>query len=59
LRVLLDVNVLVRANERASGPARALLLSLIENGHTLLISSEMLIELAAVLRHPRLQGLYA
>lgn len=58
MRVLLDVNILVRANERSPGPARALLLSLIEQGHTLLLSGEMLVELAEVLRYPRLQALY-
>src|SRR6185437_11121345 len=40
LRVLLDVNVLVRANERSMGSARAVLLALIGQGHTLLICSE-------------------
>lgn len=58
MRVLLDVNVLVRANERSMGSARAVLLALIGQGHTLLICSEMLIELAAVLRYPRLQMHY-
>lgn len=58
MRILLDVNILVRANERSHGSARAVLLTLIEQGHTLLISREMLVELAAVLRYPRLQNLY-
>jgi len=57
VRVLLDVNVLVRANERSRGPARTLLLTLIEKGHTLLTSRELLVELARVLRYPRLQAL--
>jgi putative PIN family toxin of toxin-antitoxin system len=58
LRVLLDVNVLVRANERAHGSARTLLIKLLEQGHILLISGAMLVELASVLRYPRLQDLY-
>jgi len=58
LRILLDVNILVRANEHSQGPARELLLKLIEQGHTLLVSRDMLVELAAVLRYPRLQALF-
>jgi predicted nucleic acid-binding protein len=58
LRILCDVNILVRANERSSGPVRALLLSLLEKGHILLTSSEILVELARVLRYPRLQALF-
>lgn len=58
MRVLLDVNVLVRGNEQSSGPARKLLLKLVEQGHTLLISREMLMELVSVFRYPRIQALY-
>jgi putative PIN family toxin of toxin-antitoxin system len=58
VRVLLDVNILVRANEHSQGPARALLRTLIAQRHTILISSEMLVELARVLRYPRVQALY-
>jgi putative PIN family toxin of toxin-antitoxin system len=58
LRILLDVNILVRANEKAQGLPRRLLTQLIEQGHTLLVSNEMLTELAGVLRYPRLQALY-
>ena len=59
MRILLDVNILVRANDRAEGPARDLLLDLIARGETLLVSSEILAELARVLRYPRVQRLYA
>ncbi|HEX5432672.1 MAG TPA: putative toxin-antitoxin system toxin component, PIN family [Candidatus Angelobacter sp.] len=55
---MLDVNVLVRAHERSAGSARGLLITLIQQKHTLLISSDMLLELATVLRYPRLQALY-
>jgi putative PIN family toxin of toxin-antitoxin system len=58
LRILCDVNILARANERSSGPVRALLLRLLEKGHILLTSSEILVELARVLRYPRLQALF-
>lgn len=58
MRILCDVNILVRANENSFGPVRDLLLGLLENGHVLLMSSEMLVELARVLRYPRLQALF-
>jgi putative PIN family toxin of toxin-antitoxin system len=58
LRILCDVNILVRANEQSDGPVRRLLLTLLANGHTLLLSGEMLVELARVLRYPRLQMLF-
>jgi putative PIN family toxin of toxin-antitoxin system len=58
VRVLLDVNILVRANEKSSGPARALLLELIAGKHVLLTNAEILIELARVLRYPRLRSLF-
>src|SRR5580658_2225543 len=40
------------------GPARSLLLALIGQGHTLLISGDILVELARVLRYPRVQAIY-
>ena len=58
VRILCDVNILVRANEHASDPARRLLLTLLADGHTLIASAEMLVELARVIRYPRLQELY-
>jgi putative PIN family toxin of toxin-antitoxin system len=58
VRVVLDTTILVRGHERASGPARELLLALLENEHTLLVSNEILHELARVLRYPRMLALY-
>jgi len=58
VRVLLDANVLVRANEKSDGPARKLLLDLIARKHILLTSAEILIELARVLRYPRVQVMF-
>jgi putative PIN family toxin of toxin-antitoxin system len=58
VRVLLDVNVLVRANEKSNGPARKLLLDLIANKHVVLTSADILIELTRVLRYPRVQALF-
>jgi len=58
VRILLDANVLVRANEKSNGPARRLLLDLIARKHILITSAEILIELARVLRYPRVQALF-
>lgn len=58
MRVLLDVNILVRANEKSSGPARSLLLELISRKHVILTSADLLIELGRVLRYPRVQAMY-
>ena len=58
MRVLLDANILVRANEKSYGPARKLLLDLISRRHILLTSADILIELARVLRYPRVQAMF-
>jgi putative PIN family toxin of toxin-antitoxin system len=58
VRVLPDVNVLVRAHEKSHGPARKLLLELIARKEIILTSPEILIELGRVLRYPRVQALF-
>jgi putative PIN family toxin of toxin-antitoxin system len=58
VRVLLDANILVRANEKSQGPARRLLLDLIARKHIVLTSPDILIEVARVLRYPRMQALF-
>jgi putative PIN family toxin of toxin-antitoxin system len=58
VRIVLDTTILVRANESSHGLARQLLLNIVEGKHTLILSNEMLYELAKVLRYPRLQALY-
>jgi putative PIN family toxin of toxin-antitoxin system len=58
VRIVLDTTILVRATEKSHGPARELLLSIVASEHTLLLSNEMLYELARVLRYPRLQKFY-
>lgn len=58
MRIVLDTSILVRAHEGASGPARELLLRVIESGHTLVTSDEILFELAKVLRYPRMLALH-
>jgi putative PIN family toxin of toxin-antitoxin system len=45
---------LVRANQRATGPARALLLELLDDGHKLVLSASLLEEVERVLHYPRL-----
>ena len=59
MKIVLDTSILVRANERATGLGRDLLISVVESEHTLLLSNEMLVELARVLRYPRLQRFYS
>lgn len=58
MRIVLDTAILVRAHDGAKGLARDLLLKLIESDHVLLISDEMLYELAKVLRYPRMLALH-
>jgi putative PIN family toxin of toxin-antitoxin system len=58
VKIVLDNTILVRAHERAHGLGRALLTSLIESQHVLLLSNEMLHELARVLRYRRLQEFF-
>jgi uncharacterized protein len=58
VRIVLDTTILVRATESSHGLARELLLNIVAGKHTLLLSTEMLYELARVLRYPRLQAFY-
>lgn len=58
MRIVLDTAILIRAHDGGKGLARDLLLRLIESDHVLLISDEMLYELAKVLRYPRMSALH-
>jgi putative PIN family toxin of toxin-antitoxin system len=58
VKIVLDTTILVRAHEHAHGVGRELLSSLIESKHVLLLSNEMLHELARVLRYPRLEEFF-
>jgi predicted nucleic acid-binding protein len=58
VKIVLDTTILVRANEHSHGLARELLLTVIDSNHKLLLSTEMLYELARVLRYPRLNAFY-
>jgi putative PIN family toxin of toxin-antitoxin system len=57
VKIVLDTTILVRANEHSQGLARELLTTIVQK-HTLLLSNEMLHELAKVLRYPRLRTFY-
>lgn len=54
MRVVLDTTILVRAHDGAKGLARDLVATLIESDHVIILSNEMLYELARVLRYPRM-----
>ena len=58
MKIVLDTTILVRANEHSHGLARELLFRIVNGQHTLLLSNEMLYELARVLRYPRLRSFY-
>jgi len=58
VRILLDNAILVRASGTSRGLARDLLLRVAESKHVLLLSNEMLYELAKVLRYPRMAALH-
>jgi putative PIN family toxin of toxin-antitoxin system len=58
VKIVLDTTILVRANEHTHGLARELLTNIVEGEHKLLLSNEMLHELAGVLRYPRLLEFY-
>ena len=59
MRATLDSTILVRANQRATGPARALLLELLDGGHRLVPSGSVLDEVERVLNYPRLLKRFA
>ena len=54
MRITLDSAILVRANQRASGPAKALLHEILDGGHRLILSGSILEEVERVLNYPRL-----
>jgi putative PIN family toxin of toxin-antitoxin system len=58
VKIVLDTTILVRANEHSHGLARELLTHIVRSRHRLLVSNEMLHELARVLRYPRLREFY-
>lgn len=58
MRIVLDSNILVRSFVRSHGLAHELLLVILASEHSLILSSEMLVEVARVLRYPRLVAVH-
>ena len=58
MRVVVDTAILIRANTRATGPARELLQAIQDSGSQLILSPYVLTEVDRVLRYPRIQDLY-
>ena len=58
MRIVLDTNVLVRANIKVRGPARELLLKIAYSEHVLITSPFLLREVERALAYPRLQKLW-
>jgi putative PIN family toxin of toxin-antitoxin system len=58
MRIVLDTNILVRANIKAEGPAREALLKIISGNHVLITSPFLLREVERALVYPRLQKLW-
>jgi putative PIN family toxin of toxin-antitoxin system len=58
VRIVLDTAILVRGPGSSKGLARDLLINIVESDHILLLSNEMLYELARVLRYPEMLALH-
>jgi putative PIN family toxin of toxin-antitoxin system len=58
MRIVLDTNILVRANVKAWGPAREILLRIAHGDHVLITSPFLLREVERALAYPRLQRLW-
>ena len=58
MSIVLDTNVLVRANIKVQGPARELLLKIAYSDHVLISSPFLLREVERALAYPRLQELW-
>ena len=58
MRIVLDTNILVRANPTVSpkGLARDLLLTVLSGSHVLILSPAILTEIQRVLHYPRVQA---
>lgn len=58
MRIVLDTNVLARAAQPTSGPARDVLIRCTEDPHVLLLSAFILAELHRVLRYERVRQVH-
>ena len=56
MRIVLDTNILIRANPKARGPARELLQRIVSGNDVLVASPFLLQELAGVLAYPRVEA---
>ena len=54
MRIVLDSNILGRSFAKPEGVAHELLLRLLQSDHALILSDEIIFEVAKVLRYPRL-----
>jgi putative PIN family toxin of toxin-antitoxin system len=54
VRIVLDSNIIVRSFVKSHGLARELLRVILASDHVLILSNEILFEVARVLRYPRL-----
>lgn len=55
MKIVPDATVLIRAHNRSKAMARRLLHDILENGHRLVLSNEMIAEVTRVLRYPNFQ----
>jgi len=55
MRVVLDTNILIRANPKARGPAREVLQRIVSGDHVLVTSRSLLQEVARVVAYPRVE----
>ncbi len=58
MKIVPDATVLIRAHDRSRALARRLLREILERGHRLVLSNEMIAEVVKVLRYPHFQKLY-
>ena len=58
MRIILDTAILIRGHGSSQGLARNLPIGIVESDHVLLLSNEILHELARVLRYPRTRLLH-
>ena len=58
MKIVADATVLIRAHNRSKAIARRLLHDILERGHRLVLSNEMINEVIRVLRYPHFQNLY-
>jgi putative PIN family toxin of toxin-antitoxin system len=58
VRIVVDSNLLIRAFLQPNGLASRVLLAIIDSGHSMILSNEILSEVARVLRYPRMTKLH-